>query len=687
MKKLVIVLAAFLVLCFMPAGLADFGLSTSVTTQATCATDTVLYNVQVTNTGGLTDSYTVSMSGDAAEWAVAAPAGFNLEPGETENVYVYVTPVSGALVGTYDLKIIINSRHSGKESVDLNTEVANCHSVALTATTPSKEACVCTMVEYPLTIANTGRYTENFELSLSGNAAEWATLSDETVRLEAGESKEIFAYVTTDCDAIDEYELSVKAESQNSNALTSQQLNLISQPCYDFDMAPEKNYLSFCENTEVKVPVTIKNEGTADNTYTLKVDGPRWATMEKEKVTVPASSEEQIKLVLFPEYKVAGDFKIKVAAVGELGEVATEKELTANVLTCHSTDLKVGKERDVVCPYTSKVYEVSLANTGEYAEHYALSVSGADWATIDQPFVNLDSGNSQKVNLEINPKDVAAGKYMLKVTAESQDSCGTTDSDEIEIEIASKDKCFGVQASAALSSVDVTYGEGALIPVVIENKGTETSTYYLDVSGTGASYAQLNPATVELGGREAETIYLYTAVPEATPQTKYAVTVSARLEDGTVSSSTTVNVNVVSAEEAKKESIAEKTKELNLPEINVDREEVKANIGEKVSGLASGVSKDVSEEKTKASERLSGLKSKLSAFKNKTIIFLFTKTFWFYNWLWIAIIILVFAIIGAGISALPDEEEINKNQKKKNNKDKKEGGGFWKKIEDFLEEE
>jgi len=676
MRKIIILLAALLVIGLSPASLADFGLATDTTTQVTCATDTVLYIVQVTNTGSLTDSFTISLSGSAAEWAVAAPAGFNLEPGEIENVYVYATPASGALVGSYELEVIVNGQHSGKQKAELAVDVANCHNVVLETATPSTEACVCTMATYPMTITNIGKYSENFELSLSGNAEKWATVSDTLLRLDAGESKEIFAYVTTDCDAVGEFELGISARSQNSNALATQNLYITSQPCYDFDISPEKNYISFCENTEVKMPIIITNEGTADNTYTLTVDGPRWATMENEEITVPAGSEAIAKLVLFPEYKVAGDFKVTVTATGELGEVATEKELTANILTCHDTDLKLGAEEDVVCPYTSKVYEVSLANTGDYTEHYALSVSGADWASVDEAFVELAPGTSYNLNLEINPKEIPAGEYAIKVIGESQDSCETSSEDEIVITIASIDKCFGVQASAALSTVEVAYGEGALVPIVIENKGTETSSYYLDVSGTGSSYAQLNPAVIELEGREAETVYMYVAVPEATPQTKYTVTTSARLEDGTVSSSATVDVIVVPAEEAKKLTAPE-LPELKLPDIGLDREEVKANIGEKISGLTGGVSGEMGEGAGEAS-------AKLASFKDNAAEFLFTKTYWFSNWLWILIIIIVFVVVGAAIRALPDEDETSK---KKNNKKGKKEGGFWKKIEDFLEEE
>ena len=104
--------------------------------------------------------------------------------------------------------------------------------------------------------------------------------------------------------------------------------------------------------------------------------------------------------------------------------------------------------------------------------------------------------------------------------------------------------CYGVQATSALTGVNVAAGEPAVVPIIVENKGLENSTYNLDVSGTGAQFVQLNPASLQLDGKSSATVYAYVAVPEQTAESSYKVTVSARLADGTVSSATTFDINL-----------------------------------------------------------------------------------------------------------------------------------------------
>lgn len=528
------------------------------TSQSACATDSALFILPITNTGSDTDSFTISLSGDAASFSVAAPAGFSLDPGKTEYVYIYSTPSSGALVSTYPLNVVVNSDNAGTKEVNLDVVVLDCHSVELTVAKDSASTCACAPAEYTLNLKNTGKYTENFAISATGTAADWTTLSDENFKLVSGENQTITATVKSACDATGNFGLTITAASKNSNALARQKLKFESRPCYDFELTPAKNYFSFCEKSEVKIPLTINNKGTAENTYTFSVDGPSWAKVENTELTVPAGSSANTNLILFPEYGVSGESDITVSAKGKLGEVNTQKEITANVLTCHSTSLKIGQQEDTVCPFTKKIYEINLGNTGQWTEHYVVSVNGADWASIDQNFVEMDNGTAKMLNLAIDPKDVSPGKYTINVKATSQDSCGTHDSDNIAITIADPADCFSVKTTAVLTAVEVAYGEGALVPIVVENKGTEESTYNLEISGTGASYAQLNPASITLGGGQAETVYLYIAVPEATLQAKYPITVSARLKDGTVSSSASVDVIVI-APEQKEEPAAENT--------------------------------------------------------------------------------------------------------------------------------
>jgi uncharacterized membrane protein len=511
--------------------------------QTVCATDTVLYILPVTN-GEKQDSFTVSLSGDAAKWAVAAPSGFILDPGAIEQVYVYVTPSSGALPGSYDLKVTVNGQSAGRQDQLLKVNVGDCHSASLIALEVDQEVCADSAVKYTLTLANTGKYTENFAISTTGPAAAWTTLSETVAKLKAGESKEIVATIKPAADQTGAFDLTITAKS-DSNAAASAKVKVNSNNCYEFALTPDKNFFEFCENSDVTIPLTVRNNGEAANTFDLSVSGPSWASLETSSVDVASGSEKIANLKLFPGFGVSGNFDINVNAAGQQGGVSETQTITANVKTCHSTDLKIASAEDMLCPFTSRMYEVSLANTGEFDESYAITVSGANWASVDKNFVELKTGESAKFNLQIDPKDVPAEDYVLSVEAVSQGPSKTGAKDVLVTTITPKEGCFGVLTTAALTKVEVAPGDGALVPIIIENKGTEESTYNIEVSGTGAGYAQLNPATVTIEGREADTVYMYIAVPEETAQNLYKITVAARLQDGTVSSSSDVEVSVI----------------------------------------------------------------------------------------------------------------------------------------------
>jgi uncharacterized membrane protein len=623
-------------------------------TESVCSTQTALFVVPVEHEDSSLGHYTVSLSGNAAKWAVAAPSGFTLDAGETTSVFVYATPSINALPGSYELKVTVTAGRGESHTVVNTLEVENCHQGSLFAEVDALEACAGVPAQFSIDLTNDGAFSEMFELALSGDGARYATLSNDVVKLDAGETRELL--VTIDTNEIGLHGITVTAQSIDSGVVAIEKLQFEAKGCYDFEFVPEKNYFSFCENVEVKVPFVVENRGTLPNTYALLIDGPKWAFAESTEVTVPSESSELVNIVLFPGYGVEGDFKVRVQAVGEEGDVSVQKEIVANVLECHSTSLEIPKSDDTVCPFTDESYEVSLANLGEYVEHYVVTVTGADWVAPSEEFIDVEAGESGKFTLDISPRDVESGQYVLKVNAESQDSCHSSNSDVIAINIASRDSCFGVKIDAQYESVDVVYGEGALVPVVVENKGTEESIYTLEVSGTGASYAQLNPGTLTLGGGESETAYLYISMPEQTPKNVYSLTVSARLEDGTLSDSDKVEVRLITGD-IKVDLVT------GDEDIELVVEEEKEGIGSKLRGIVGGVIGVVS---GGASKITGALVSKTAGFSNWVIILGLVVL--------VGIIILVWKLIG----------ELEGSPKEKKPKTKK---GLWQRFIDFLEED
>jgi uncharacterized membrane protein len=581
-KKILILIAIFSLLALSATGVNALTLSEN--SAETCATDTSIFLFTVSNTANFENAYTVSFSDSAGKWAIAAPQGFSLKPGQSETVYVYVTPSISASPGIYPLKITLSSV-AGTETATAVITVKDCHSASLKTSASAADVCSATEAVYPLTLQNTGKYTENFALSISGVPAKWSTISEELVRLEAGQVKDIIVSSVPPADQTGNFALTITAASQNSEALASADLKLSSKGCYDFSAAADANYVSFCENSEAKIPLAVENKGSVDNSYSVSVEGPVWSTVENKNLDIPSSQAKFTNVVLFPGFGVAGNFKIKVIVTPETGD-AQEQIIMASVRSCHDMSLDLATAEDTICPHTSKVYAVSLVNNGEFAERYALTVTGADYASLDKDFVDLAAGNSTEFNLLVEPKDVNAETKTITVMAKAQEPSHASATSALKLTVAPISSCYGVQATAAITRVNVAAGEPAVVPIIIENKGIENSTYNLDVSGTGAQFIQLNPASIKLNGKTAKTIYAYVAVPDQTAEDTYKATVSARLADGTVSSTTTFDIVLGTSEQpAAEKPITEGTSRGRLIAIKDRIVEFFKSIGERITAV------------------------------------------------------------------------------------------------------
>lgn len=578
MKKLLLAILAILALSISLTGASAVTFSTNEL--ELCATDTGLFTFTVLNQGNFQDSYTVALSGDASRWAVATPSGFSLKQGEHEIVYIYVTPSLAALPGTYDLKVTV-SAVGGTDTGSAKVVVKDCHSASLSAVSTKEVICSATKATYDLVLENTGKYTENFVLTLSGPAAKWSVVSEELVRLAAGESTNVKVTASPPADQTGVFSLTVTAASQNSNTVAQEKLEVDSDACYGFDASAELNYVSFCENSEVRIPLAIDNEGSVDNIYNIKVQGPSWAVAENSQIAIPALQGKFTNIVLFPGFGVAGDFPIKVRITSEQGSDVSESEIVANVKTCHAADVKLSVTEDTICPNIAKAYSFSVANTGEATAKFALTAEGAAFAKLDEDFVELAGGESKEFNLLLTPKDIDVGNHRIKVKAAAQDASKTSAESGADIRVASMENCFGLETTAALSKVVVAPGEPAVIPIIVENKGLENNTYNLEVSGTGAQFVQLNPASLSLQGKSARTVYAYVAVPESTAVDLYKVTVAARLEDGTTSSTTSFDIVI-----SKDGTVPDETLETNGTTANARLAELQKQLQDFFNDLA-----------------------------------------------------------------------------------------------------
>lgn len=547
-KKILYVL---LIVLLMPIvfGAKSFTFYSGAGVDEVCPRSTGLFNDVVKNTGDEPVELTVSSSGTASVFSTTVPSGFVLFPGQIKNIYTYITPMSNVDVGTYSLKLNANGNGLNNE-ITHNFNVKDCYAYEFKAIDSVKNVCPCGEEKYSFEIRNNGEYTESYTLNVEGSYKDKVVLSQNTLTLNKGDSKIIYAYVKAGCNDEGDFEFTIKVEPNSGKLIAASTVKLTVDACYNFDISTEKDLVNMCEHSQETLKIDVKNDGTSANTYNLDVEGPAWANLENNKLEIGAGQTKSVNLDLVPDYGVEGNFEIKFNAIPVKGELKAQNTFNVNVKKCYDVSVELEKDIDKICNALENEYNVLIRNKGEQSKDFFVSVDGPNWAKLDQSSVNLGAGEEISLKLTVNPpydNTETSSKISIKVVAKDSDKISSEDS--IEIQTVSQKECYNALLGIKDKSLKIYYDSSATVPIVVENKGADIASYSLGVSGTAASFVYLNPSVVEIQPGESEVVYLYVAPSSKVQNGDYSAVVSVRLEDSTILSSETINIQVTDSPE------------------------------------------------------------------------------------------------------------------------------------------
>jgi len=187
--------------------------------------EVVTYTLTITNTGNITDTFTVTVSGNA--WTTVAPATVGpVAAGGSATFQVTVTVPADALAGASDtVMVTVTSQGDNTKSAqsELTTTAEAVYGLALAPATAAQSGKPGEVVTYTLTITNTGNITDTFTVTVSGNA--WTTVAPATVGpLAAGENTSFQVTVTipTGLAGADTDTATVTVTSQGDNTKSAQ---------------------------------------------------------------------------------------------------------------------------------------------------------------------------------------------------------------------------------------------------------------------------------------------------------------------------------------------------------------------------------------------------------------------------------------------------------------------------------
>ncbi len=511
-----------------------------------CPRSTQLFIDNIVNDESVQKEYTVNAVGEASAFATPATNGFILEPGESKAIYTYVTPFSDTLPKQYSLDVKISTKDSFVIASHI-VNVRDCHILNTAIGQIQKETCPGETAQFEFNIQNNGEYQEIYSLYAEGEISEKISLSEEVIKLNPGESKTIIAYAKADPDDEGIYEFSVTADSQVSNAISTTKATLKVNPCYEYDVFAEEDFVEICEHSREVIPIRIDNKGSVVNTFNLGVEGPSWASVSNNKVTVNPGSSAVSELILTPNYEVEDGFNIEVEVTPEKGELKARQTFKAIVRKCHSVLVDIQADEDKICNSISNNYNVLVKNTGEVSKQFALEGIGPSWVTTDAPAqFSLDAGEEKSFIINVNPNfNTNPSDYDITLRAKALDDSGVSSEDTFTITTVSKEDCYKPKIILEKDSIDVYYDGSAKLPVIVENTGTYDAIYELGISDTASSFVELNPSVVEISPGDSEVVYVYIAPNAQIDDGSYLATISAKLPDSTILASEDLDIEII----------------------------------------------------------------------------------------------------------------------------------------------
>jgi len=539
-NKIIVTILVFVLLS--TSVLADFSFTQGKGIDPLCPRATGLFTDYVKNIGA-ESGFTVNVDGsEAASWSTSTPAGFILQQGGDKVIYTYVTPVEAAKTGTYNLDVIVTQNGVTKK-ISHAVNVKECYSAGLTLTEKSKALCAGNDVKYEFVLKNTGFYEEVYALSVGGSAKDFVTLSETSLVLKIGEQKSIFAYAkvsSAEKPGTKQFTLTAKGQSVNG-AIENAEAIVVINDCYAFTALPEKNSYEMCDASSLSIPVTVKNTGTSSNSYTLDIrNAPAWLSIDKKTVELSAGQSGAANINLKPEYKVAGNFDLKLEVIPKDGKEKAISTIGVKVKSCHGVKLDIVKSDDVLCASESGKYEILVENSGEVNKEYAIETNKGE---LSESRLSLTPKQKKTIYLTVNTgENQSTNTEDIKAEAKSLDESKVNYADTLKLTVKSVVDCYKPEVILHNKDIVVYYDSAAAVEVDVKNKGIRTARYNLALSGTGVDFMQIAPAsiTVEPGKSEKAAVYIAPNIKDG----EFKVDVTASIKDSVVLASDSLKLRI-----------------------------------------------------------------------------------------------------------------------------------------------
>jgi predicted secreted protein len=380
----------------------------------------VAFTLRVTNTGNITDTFDVSVAGNAWTTLVVSQVG-PLAPNSGADLGVIVSIPVTTPSGTIDVvQVTLTSQADFSKSFTslLTTGCNIVRGLALKPPAMAQFAHPGAQVTCTLRVTNTGNITDTFDVLVAGNA--WTTIAASRVGpLAAGVgaplSVSVSVPVTALAGAKDTADITLTSQGNPSRSSTSV-LTTTANTVYGVVLEPSAKTRSGDPDTQVAFTLRVTNTGNITDTFDVLVAGNAWTTIAATRVGplaagvgVPLSVSVSVPVTALAGAKDTAD--ITLTSQGNPSQSSTSV-LTTTVNTVHGLALEPSVMTQSSQPGTNVTYTLRFTNTGNMTETFTLDYTGNTWNVQLLPAISvtLTSGAGSNFIVRVTIPPTATGK-------------------------------------------------------------------------------------------------------------------------------------------------------------------------------------------------------------------------------------------------------------------------------------
>jgi uncharacterized repeat protein (TIGR01451 family) len=440
---------------------------------------TLEYTITVKNTGSLDDNFTLSVTDNAGWEPSISPSVLSIPAGENRSAILSVTVPENALGSTMDNITVRAIGTEVENSASCIAHAAIVRGVRLSISPIYQENLPGGTLNYVVTVFNTGNVGDTYTLENTDNEGWTLALDNALLTIPPWENKMTTLGVTIPENAIPSTEdnIIVIATSTENGEVSAENSSIAHvKVLRDVSVSISPSYKDGLPGAMIDFLVTVRNEGNVVDNYALSVTDNLGWTLNISPTSLalpPGGSGNAILSVTLPENVVAyTEDNVTVTATStENAEVRAENSCITRALAVRGVIVSISPTYQENLPGGTLTYIITVKNTGNIVDNYALTVSdNENWSlTISPTSLALAPSTSDNAVLSVFiPENAAIStRDNITVTATSTENA----------EVRAENSCI---AHVSERGVEVT-----ITPTYQENQPGGTLTFNVIVKNTG----------------------------------------------------------------------------------------------------------------------------------------------------------------------------------------------------------